>query len=306
MGAIFENFDRFVNENQSEIGSPNGILRMLHDSSAFAGFKDQLTDGYDADVRSVLKSVLDRKRESILEANVPASSLVTGWAVQSFPILVDIYAEPILSQLCNIHVSPKPIISIPKMWINARTRSFDGKSTFETTIPTATKHVYPDFMKVSVVPDTINNIYTLTNLDHVTMKMNKRFTMLTQINIVELDAATDAVRSNHMVVVNYRPDARNQINQEFNFVDAAKENVIGHISGNINYDDGIIQLHVNFMKGTSDSKYKCQSADFSLKFMPEETMNGRTEVNIKHEMTDLEIGINNDFIISLTEEEMQD
>ena len=84
------------------MSTPNGAIRMIRDSAAFADFKDALLENInDSNQRAAVGRILDRQRENLLEeaANVSASAFTHGWSVLSFPILVDIYAEPIISQV---------------------------------------------------------------------------------------------------------------------------------------------------------------------------------------------------------------
>ena len=41
------------------------------------------------------------------------------WAVMSFPILEDIYSEPIISEICNIYPVNKPTIKVPRIRIRS-------------------------------------------------------------------------------------------------------------------------------------------------------------------------------------------
>ena len=87
----------------------------------FRSYVDALTDGLDVGVRSSAMRVLNRQREMVLSesANVPGSALSFGWTVLSFPILVDIYAEPIVSELANVYPVSSPVASIPRVKIMA-------------------------------------------------------------------------------------------------------------------------------------------------------------------------------------------
>jgi len=102
--VIFENYESYVKDNVEDLNTPSGVTRVLRDDAAFADFRDALIEGQDESSRNVLTNVLNRQRETILEEasnNVGASVFTHGWTVMSFPILVDIYAEPIISQVMN-------------------------------------------------------------------------------------------------------------------------------------------------------------------------------------------------------------
>lgn len=273
MDLIFENYQKFLDSNSSDLKNYRDSQKMLNDDGMFLDYKDHLTEGYDQEVKTVCSNVMDMQRNYLLHeaTNVPASSIVSGWTVQSFPILVNIYSDPLIAKLCNVWPTNKPIVTVPRMWIMAKTRSYDGKITDAIEIPNANKYVGADFMTVDVAPDTVYNIYTSLGLPQENMKMNQRYTLLTSMVIEERDPV-DALVGTHTVNVNFRPDNRNQINNTFDFRDTAKNNTEGRVSGNVNYDNGDIQLHVNFMKGTAGNTYKCSFGQFSLKFRPEDTL----------------------------------
>ena len=306
MKLICENHHEFVTDHSAELNSPRGALRMLQDNGMFNAYIDQLVEGIqDKEILSACRAVCNREREMILESNVPAGAAPNGWVVMSFPILVDIYNEPNISKLCNVYPVDKPMISVPRLRIVAETTSYDGRSVERTYIPTATKNVQSGIMEVNISPDSITNVFTSTVLDQDRMKMNRRFTLLSKIIVTEEDTAGTVINT-FTVPVNFKPDNRQQINNVFTFNDTAHETVVGHVSGNIDFNKANVQFHVNFDGGTPGNTYSCSYGVFKLKFIPVKTMNGRTKVTVENEMLDLVIDPNEDFLIDLTEEEMQD
>lgn len=101
MDALFENYELFIKENADDLQDPSGAMKVVMDEGMFKSYVDALTTGLDEGVRAGVADVLDRQREMILSeaANVPASTFAAGWTVLSFPILVDIYSEPIIAKL---------------------------------------------------------------------------------------------------------------------------------------------------------------------------------------------------------------
>jgi len=306
METIYENYHVFITEHNDDLGTPQGALRMLNDDAMFMAYMDTLTDGIDPGVAAVCKKVGERNREMLLEsANVGASSFASGWTVLSFPILVDIYSVPTISELMNVYPIDKPLISIPRIRIKATTTSYDGTTKITNYIPTATKSIRADIIEVTVVPDTVTNIFTSTMLSPEKMKMNRKFTLLSRVIITEKDP-TNTVVEEKTVEVNFRPDNRSQISNEFEYEDAGGQRVNGNVHGHIDYDKGIVQFHVNLNGGTGGHTYNCTAGIFNLKFMPVATMDGRTKVTIENETTDVFIDVNEDFMIDMTEEQLQD
>ena len=130
--ALFENYEQFISEHSDEISTPTGALKMITDNGMFRAYMDALTDGLDIGARTSVMAVANRQREYLLTeaANVPGSTMSFGWTVLSFPILVDIYAEPIISELCNVYPVSSPVVSIPRIKIMAYIKGYgDRKST---------------------------------------------------------------------------------------------------------------------------------------------------------------------------------
>lgn len=307
MEAIFENYGLYVNENEETLMAQNGAAKLLTDDVAFAEFSNQLTEGIESDyARTQVMQVLNRQREMLLTegANVGASSFASGWVVMSFPILVDIYSEPIISEVCNVYPIDKPMISIPRIRIKALTRSYDGSSVEETYIPTATKLIRAGAVTVNATPNVNTNVFASSGLDPEKLKMNRRYTLLTGLHITETDASSSA--HEYDLTVNFRPDNRNQIMQEVTFADSTGAVVSGQVHGNVNYDKGIITFGVVFSGGDAGASFEADYASFSLQFTPVETMNGRTSVEIETEQIDVTIDPNEDFLIKLSEEDIQD
>jgi hypothetical protein len=298
MEALFENYELFIRENADELQDPSGAMRVVVDEGMFKSYADALTTGLDEGVRANVLSVLDRQREMILQeaANVPASTFAAGWTVLSFPILVDIYSEPIIAELCNVYTTNSPTLSIPRVRIKSQTRSYDGTVVEESYIPTTKKLIRANVVEVNALPGVANNVFTLATLSPENLKMNRRYTLLSQLSVN--DGTSDIT-----VDVSFIPDSRNQIVGEFSFEDGAANVVAGSVTGHVDYEKGIITYNV-IMDGAG--AYTTNHAVFSLRFVPVATMNGRTRVVVETEMTDVFIDPNEDFLIDLTQEDIQD
>lgn len=98
--VIFENYEKFITEHQSNFSTPAGAVKLISDNGGFRAYMEALLDGIDPAARDSVMAVANRAREELLteSMNVPASSFGMGWTVLSFPILVDIYAEPIIAK----------------------------------------------------------------------------------------------------------------------------------------------------------------------------------------------------------------
>lgn len=199
----------------------------------------------------------------------------------------------------NVYPIDKPVISIPRVRIKAQTKSYDGSSMEESYIPTATKLIRAGVVNVDVVPSSATNVFVATGLSPDNLKMNRRYTLVTKMNITEDPLGTPV---SHEVDLNIRPDNRNQISAEFTFQDSTTADVTVTMQGHVDYEKGIIVYQALFTGGGGND-FQCDSARFSLRFTPVATMNGRTKVIVETEMTDVFVDPNEDFLIDLTEED---
>lgn len=304
MEALFENYEMFIKENADELQDPSGAMKLVIDEGMFKSYADALTSGLDESVRGGVLAVLDRQREMVLSeaANVPASTFAAGWTVLSFPILVDIYSEPIIAELCNVYTTNSPVLSIPRVRIKSQTRSYDGTVVEESYMPTTKKLIRANVVEVNALPGVANNVFTLATLSPDNLKMNRRYTLLTQVQVTESGAGADV----HTVDVSFIPDSRNQIVGEFTFEDSSAATVACSVTGHVDYEKGIITYNVIAGAGGAGIVFTVDFAVFSMRFVPVATMNGRTKVVVETEMTDVFIDPNEDFLIDLTQEDIQD
>jgi hypothetical protein len=271
----------------------------------FRSYIDALTEGLSPSIRSNVIKVCDRQRAMLLTeaANVPSSAFGFGWTVLSLPILVDIYSEPIISELCNIYTTDSPIASIPRARIYATTTHYDG-TTVERVIPTSRSLVRPDAITKTITPATTYNVLTeVFGADSAKFKMNRRYLMVTSLSITcTSSGGTDVTRT---VTVNFRPDNRAQIYKTFTFLAADGATVTADFQGHISWDTGVAFYNVVIADDgdTSDTDIVVNSANFQFRFVPVNSMVGRTKVTSKIETTDVTIDMADDFLIDLTAED---
>ena len=205
--------------------------------------------------------------------------------IVSFPILVDIYAEPIISELCNVYPVSAPVASIPKITIMANIRGYGG-TVSEVRMPTALQLIRPGALQLSMSAGVSNNIFTIATamvapatVSSTEYRINRRYTMITQVVVLEAAGAVT-----HTVPVTVRPDNRSQFVGTFSFISAATgATIVGEFQGHINYDSGIFTYQIIY----NTAGYTTTSATMTIRFMSMTTMNGRINVKIKTEMTDV-------------------
>jgi hypothetical protein len=258
--ALFENYENFITEHSDDLSNPAGALKMITDNGMFRAYMDALTEGLEPRVRGSVLGVANRQREMLLTeaANVPGSSLSFGWTVLSFPILVDIYAEPIVSELCNVYPVSSPVASIPRIKIMAYIKGYSGAVT-QVRIPTMTQSIRPGALLLAVTPAVANNMFTIATaavapatVTADLYRINRRYTLITSITTNELTGAVNTAAT-HAVVI--KPDNRNQFVGTFTWTDTSGAAVVGSLTGHINYDTSVFTFNIVYSGGTVGSVY---------------------------------------------------
>jgi len=309
MDALFENYELFLREHSNDITSPSDAIKLIADKSMFESYIAALTEGLTPSVRSNVVSVCNRQRGMLLTeaANVPAATFGFGWTVLSLPILVDIYSEPLISELCNVYTTDSPIASIPYARIYATTTNYDG-TTSEKVIPLASSGlVRANSVTATVTPAEPFNILTDTfGSSSSNFRMNRRYLNVSSISITCTTSGGSSVT--RTVTVNFRPDNRSQILKAFTFLASDSVTVECTFQGHINWDTGSVFYNVVIDDdgSTTDSAFTINSAVFNFRFTPVSSMIGRTKVTPKVEMTDVTIDPGEDFLLDLPVEDIQD
>lgn len=303
---IFENYANYIQEHNDEIGSVGGALEMLSSDGSFNSYVESLTEGLPSDVKKSVLLVANREREFLLEEsiNVGASASVIGYAVTYFPILTDIYADPVLTRVATIYPTNKAIVTIPRVQVKASVKNSDG-TTSSFTIPREQNLVRASAEIISASPTVSNNLFSLSSGGLVTPDnsvINKRYLFLKNIDVSDGTGTFN-------VAMTHRPDIRGQINKEFTFTDTNSESVTGTIIGNVNWESGVVSYNVTYVNNTnpnSTTVYSTTKLDLNVVFSPKTGDVGRVKVKIEMEGHDVNIDIKDDFEIDLETETIQD
>ncbi|MFW6219365.1 MAG: hypothetical protein ACOC33_00725 [bacterium] len=303
MDTLFENYESFLKEHRTDISTPADALKMISDNGMFRSYIDTLSEGLEPQQRAVVMAVANRQRDMLLteSSNVPSSSFALGWTVASFPILVDIYAEPLISELCNVWTTDSHIISIPRVRIKAQTTNYDG-STRETLMPTLRSMVRADVHNETVSPGTtVNLLSAVFGGDASRFRMNRRYMNIRHITINDSGNQQPVVLN-----VNIRPDNRSQLLGQIEYTTSDNKKATITLNGFVEWEKGNVLYHVNIDDGGSSANIEVDSAVFTCRFTPVRSFKGRTKVQVTTEMQDLTIDPNEDFLVDLTQEDVQD
>jgi len=305
---IFENYELFIKEHRDDLGTPAGAIEMLSSDGAFRAYIDALTEGLNTNTKRSIMAIAEREREMLLEEsiNIGPSAAVVGYAVSYFPILTDIYSDPILSQIATAYPVNKPIITIPKVSIQSSVKNSDG-TTSTYRLPTASNLVRTSEETISLQPGKVNNMFGLSNggASLVTVDnafLNKRYFVITALTY------TDADSHDVVVPVMIRPDSRGQINHTISFLEGT-DTVELTIIGNVNWDTGNIQYNATLTNITSPGT----AVDAVMKNLTSKVVFsartgdiGRVRVDLKMSGWDINIDVRDSFEIKLDQEVIQD
>ncbi|MEM4385618.1 MAG: hypothetical protein QXD03_03630 [Candidatus Anstonellales archaeon] len=299
---IFENYNLFLKDNHTEFSSPSNAIALLTSDGAFRAYIQALTDGLPAEIRESIYAIAEREREVLLEetAQMGPSTTAIGYTVTYFPVLVDIYSEPILAQVATTYPTNQPIVSIPKYKIKAKVKNPDN--TVSTWIIPRPQHlVRSNLYETNAAPGSTVNLFTLSGLDPSVLRVNRRFFTVKALNMT--DDAGGAVPYNVPVLI--RPDARGRIDQKIEFRDSGNNQALIKLIGSVNWDDGSVTLSY-VVEGVAGVNYTLNYARCSVMFSPTTGNVGRVKVSVEKEMWDVNIDVRDDFEIELSPEMIQD
>lgn len=219
-----------------------------------------------------------------------------GWSVLSFPMLVDIYAEPLISQVMNVYPVSSPTLSIPRARIKSDVIGFDGEIQKSYTIPTPHHLIRPGFVQVTAGLG-ISNIFALASMSMQGLIMNRRYTLVTEV-IIKAASTDGSVEKEIRVPCMLRPDSRDNISGETAIVeftghadtaDNGKELAI-QLSVSFDYDSGkITNAGVFILPDDAAMTYTYVGLTASVKFTAKGSDKGRVITHVEQEMTDLTI-----------------
>jgi DNA-binding ferritin-like protein (Dps family) len=224
---IFENYENYLAEHKDDIGTVEGGLEMLVSDGQFQSYIAALTEGLSDEQKTVIQNVCQRQRETLLEESVQLgpSSTVIAYAVSYFPILTDIYSEPVLSQATVVHPVNKGVLTIPKAEIKGTVNNSDG-TTSTWLMPRNTVQIRQSIENITTTAGSASDLYagstSSSSLNSSNARVNRRYLQLYSVTpqALTMDVAVDGENeclAETAEVINVRPDARGQINHTFSY-----------------------------------------------------------------------------------------
>jgi hypothetical protein len=306
---IFENYELFIKEHKSDISTPSEAIEMLSSDGAFRAYIDALTEGLTSHTKNNILAIAEREREMLLEEsiNLGPSASVVGYAVSYFPILTDIYSDPILSEIVTTYPTNKPILTIPKINVSSKVKNTDG-SIVTHSLPSSSNLVRASAETITLTPGTANYLHSLSAGGLVTVDnafVNKRYFIVTNVQVTASDG------SNIDIPVMIRPDSRGQLNYSAEFADPSGDTLAANLIGNVNFDNGAVNFSATFGNVSSPTTpvpgtVAINSINSDVVFSPRTGDVGRVKVSISTSGWDISVDVKDSFEIQLDQEVIQD
>lgn len=306
---IFENYSIFIKEHKNDISTPSEAVELLSSDGAFRAYIDSLTEGLSTNVKKTIVAISEREREFLLEEsmNLGPSANVIGYAVSYFPILTDIYSDPILSEVVTTYPVNKPVITIPKITITSTIKNSDGTIVVKK-LPSTTDVVRPKEEDLTLIPGTNNILFNLSpggKLNADNAFVNKRYFTITKIQVIN----SNNIPENIPCMI--RPDTRGQINYVFDYNDPNNNTYTFTLIGNIDWDNGIVKFNNACINKSTPSapippSLTINNITANVMFTPKATDIGRVMVGIKTSGFDINVDVKDTFQIQLDQEVIQD
>lgn len=243
-GLILENFAGFIQENSVLFDDAVSSTSVLTDDMYFESYTQKLMEGLEESEKGFYKSLFDRQRSMILEEGTTmlGSPEAISYAVTSFPMLLDIYAEPLLSKVVTVYPSDKPVMSIPRLKWVAKIVGLDGTEE-KVYFPNANKMVRPGYVAMTATTP-VFNLFTLagitTNVDQ--FRLNKRNFKVTNVKFAFNDGTTTTNADEDVIVI---ADARGGFEEDITVVNGTGVEICTvRLAGTVNFESGQVSYSV--------------------------------------------------------------
>ncbi len=190
---ILENFSTYLSDNSDLFEEASGALSVVTDQVTYDAYTNKLLEGFEESDARRIQGMFDRQRECLLEesADMLASPDAITYAVTSFPMLVDIYSDPLLSKVITVFPSNVPTMSIPRLKWVSKIINHKGEVT-EVAFPTATQQIRIGREIVTLAQS--GNVFNALGVadEKSKFRLNKRNFKLTEV-VVTAGSGSDAV-----------------------------------------------------------------------------------------------------------------
>lgn len=182
---LLENFERFIGTEKSMLSDASVGFSTIKDDARYAKFRASLLNRLEES--EAIGHLLDQQRAQLLEeaTSIASSPTAIAYAVASFPMLVDIYAEPLLSKITTLYPTNVPTLTIPRLKFKSTVVEADGSSK-EYYFPTATELIRPGLMDITLTAAS-TNVFATNNVSRSEFKLNARDFSIRKIKLEEVN-----------------------------------------------------------------------------------------------------------------------
>ncbi|MEO5348930.1 MAG: hypothetical protein H7836_04725 [Magnetococcus sp. YQC-3] len=307
---VYENYDMFLKEHDEFFKTSGSAMSMLASEGSFNAFVGGLTSGMSKDSKYAVETVLKRERQMLLQeavgqGQIASTAAAIGYAVSYFPILADIYSDPVISQIATVYPVNKSIITIPKVTLQASYMKKDGSMSTPVRMPRTENLIRQEALNVTLNVNAPTNLFsavgTTNYFDEVKNRVNKRYFMINSVTfsqtltgpeLAALDAATGTSNANPVVwnvPVMIRPDARGQLKDTFSFQSKTVTPITctANLYGNIDFDTGVVTYTLTIT--APGATIALTGVNASVIFSPKTSDVGRVKVSLKMEGFDVDV-----------------
>lgn len=270
--------------------------------------------------RDAVADILDRFRLDIINEsssmNAP-TSYVQGFNTQAFAILTDIYSDPILNQVTTLYSTQQPKFSIPRMFLKATVKEFDGTIT-EKRFPSNTDimrsrgieftKVFPANKDNIHIPDIYADLITGGAATSSNSRINRKGFVIKKVTL-----SYNGVTRDHDVML--RTNGDSLFDYTFDFIlepgVANSPSVLAKASGDLNYGTNSLTLLFTYTNARTKqpiSGITTISISGNIRLVSKDDPNhlGREFVSILNQRYDVDVDITESFVIKQTVEQIQD
>ena len=304
--VVYENYNTFLKEHDEMFASPGKAMEMLATTGSFNAFVSQLTDTMSKDAKYAVEQVLGREREMLLQeaagsGQIASTAQAIGYAVSYFPILADIYSDPVISQIATVYPVNKSILTIPKVTLHASVNNADG-STSSWRMPRTENLIRQKAVEVTLSEGISNDTFSFggSQVEATTSRLNKRYFLINKVSV-----SNDGQGAAAEIPVMIRPDARGQLKDIFTWQDSAgvPNTMTSKLYGHVDWDTGTVTYTLSHTGGGTVVN---DTTTASCVFSPKTSDIGRTKVQLKMEGWDVDVDNKEEFEIELQTEQIQD
>lgn len=189
---LLKNYKHVIEESSLDINNNNqdlleNIVDVMSSPTGYQNLKADLLQGLfeNETLNDSIALLMDRQKDMIIteSSTVMASPEAMSFAVASFPMLIDLYAEPLLSKAITVYPYDKPMLTIPRIkWIATIVDEKGVGTDYE--YPTATKSIRANVKNITVTQN--DNLFTRMAIDSADFRISQRNARITKAT-VEVD-----------------------------------------------------------------------------------------------------------------------